>query len=461
MGKTLFQKVWDAHEVRKIDRDRSQLFIGLHLIHEVTSPQAFGMLRDEGIKVKYPHLTFATVDHIVSTTDRSRPAADQKAEEMFVHLKKNTQEHGIQYFEVGSGKQGIVHVIGPELGLTQPGRTIVCGDSHTATHGAFGAVAFGIGTSQVRDVLATQTLAMEPLKVRQIRFEGQLGQGVSAKDLVLHMLGKLGVHGGQGFAYEYCGPVIDAMSMEQRMTLCNMSIEGGARCGYINPDQTTFDWLKGREFVPKNKDWKQLTEEWSRWKSDEDATYDDSVTIDCTEITPTMTWGIHPGQVISIDENIPKEASGQEALEYMQLEAGSDPKNVPVNVAFIGSCTNGRLEDFQTVADKIKGKRVAPGVRAIAVPGSEWVDKKARERNLHKVFEESGFEWRKPGCSMCLAMNPDKLNGDELCVSTSNRNFKGRQGSKTGRTVLMSPLSVAASAVSGKIADPRKVFELE
>ena len=465
MGKTLFKKVWDAHQVKQIDAERSQLFIGLHLVHEVTSPQAFSMLKEQGLKVKYPELTFATVDHIVPTLDQSRPLKDARAEEMFRHLKSNTQEHGIRYFDIGSGNQGIVHVIGPELGLTRPGMTIVCGDSHTATHGAFGAVAFGIGTSQVRDVLATQTLIMEPLKVRRIQLDGELLAGVTAKDVILKIIQLLGVKGGQGYAYEYCGAVVDNMTMDQRMTLCNMSIEGGARCGYVNPDQTTIDYLQNRQYSKRAIDWEQTCDKWLSWKSDEDAVWDDVVVIDCCAIEPTVTWGVNPSQSINIGGNIPVPAQPEDelvndALAYMGFQPGALLKEQAIDVAFIGSCTNGRLEDFQQVAAVLKGKSVASGVKALAVPGSELVDRQARAAGIHKIFEDAGFEWRKPGCSMCLAMNPDRLIGDQVAVSTSNRNFKGRQGSKNGRTLLMSPLSVAASAIKGFVADPREVFTL-
>ena len=468
MGKNLFQKVWQAHEVGKLDSGQSQVFIALHLIHEVTSPQAFGMLQERDLKVPYPRRTFATVDHIIPTDNQSRPFADDMAEQMLQVLEKATSKHGIEFFPTGSGSQGIVHVVGPELGLTQPGITICCGDSHTATHGAFGSIALGIGTSQVRDVLATQTLAMDFLKVRNIRVVGRLSAGVSAKDVILHIIRILGVNGGVGYAYEYGGEVIERMSMEERMTLCNMSIEGGARCGYVNPDETTFAYLKGRDRVPAGADWDSAVEKWKSFASDADATYDDVVVIQGEDIKPTVTWGVTPGQAIFIDESIPDPATVDglekalvtDALEYMQLDANAPIKGTAIDVAFIGSCTNGRLSDFQAVADLIKGRSVDGSVRALAVPGSEKVDRQARDLGLNKVFEEAGFEWRKPGCSMCLAMNPDKLNGDEVCASTSNRNFIGRQGSPTGRTILMSPIMVAASAIRGKVADAREVFEL-
>jgi len=360
-------------------------------------------------------------------------------------------------------------VVGPELGLTQPGMTICCGDSHTSTHGAFGCIALGIGTSQVRDVLASQTIAMDPLKVRRIRVEGKLQPGVTAKDVTLHIIRTLGVNGGVGYAYEYAGSVIENMTMEERMTVCNMSIEGGARCGYINPDATTFEYLKGRERVPAGAEFEAAVKKWSTYCSDADAYYDDDMVIEGQLIKPTVTWGVTPGQAISIEENVPDPDSVtgldksliSDALEYMKMDANQPIKGTSIDVAFIGSCTNGRLSDFQEVADLLKGKKVDASVRAIAVPGSEKVDKAAREKGLHLIFEEAGFEWRKPGCSMCLAMNPDKLVGDEICASSSNRNFIGRQGSPTGRTLLMSPIMVAASAINGSVADAREVFGLE
>ena len=468
LGKNLFQKVWDEHVVGRLDSGQYQVFMGLHLIHEVTSPQAFGMLKEKGLRVAFPKRTFATVDHIIPTDNQSRPLEDPMAEEMIRVLGSSTKEHGIEFFEPESGSQGIVHVVGPEKGLTQPGMTICCGDSHTATHGAFGCIAMGIGTSQVRDVLASQTLAMDPLKVRRILVEGELPRGVTAKDVILHIIRILGVNGGVGFAYEYAGSTIDAMSMEERMTVCNMSIEGGARCGYINPDQTTFDFLEGLERVPSGHDFEAACEKWKTYASDFDAAYDDEVLIRAGDIKPTVTWGVTPAQAISIEENIPspKNSKGldksliSDALNYMKLNPDEPIKGVKIDVAFIGSCTNGRLSDFREVAAVLKGKTVSKSVRAIAVPGSEKVDKAARDEGLNKVFEEAGFEWRKPGCSMCLAMNPDKLVGDEVCASSSNRNFMGRQGSSTGRTILMSPIMVAASAISGSVADAREIFSM-
>ncbi len=469
MGKNLYQKVWDEHTVGTLADGRTQLFIGTHLIHEVTSPQAFGMLRDLGLSVKFPNRTFATVDHIVPTDNQQQPFADPLANAMIDELRKNVKEFGIKYFDLASGQQGIVHIVGPEQGITQPGSTIVCGDSHTATHGAFGAIAFGIGTSQVRDVLASQTVALEKLNVRQINVDGELRPGVYAKDVALHIIRLLGANGGIGYAYEYAGSVFDNMTMEERMTVCNMAIEGGARCGYVNPDQTTFDYLNGRPYTPKGEAWDEAVERWRSYASDADADYGDVVNIKAEDIEPTVTWGISPDHGISISETIPDPANAKdevaksiivEALEYMKLPAGSPIKGVHVDVAFIGSCTNGRLSDFREVAQFLKGHKVADGVKAIAVPGSQITDVLCKKEGIDQVFIDAGFEWRAAGCSMCLAMNPDKLVGDQLCASSSNRNFKGRQGSTTGRTVLMSPLMVAAAAVKGEIADAREVFEV-
>ncbi|MDD5261102.1 MAG: 3-isopropylmalate dehydratase large subunit [Methylacidiphilales bacterium] len=466
MGKTLFEKVWDAHAVRQLANGQTQLLIGTHLIHEVTSPQAFAMLRDLGLKVKFPRRTFATVDHIVPTDKFEEPYADPLADAMIKELRKNCAQFGVTFFDRSTGRQGIVHIIGPELGITQPGTTIACGDSHTSTHGAFGAIAFGIGTTQVRDVLATQTMAIGKLKVRRINVDGHLRPGVYAKDVILHIIRKLGVNGGTGFAYEYGGEVFDRFSMEERMTVCNMSIEGGARVGYVNPDQKTFDFLNGRPYSPKGADWNKAVERWKSFASDRDATYDDVVRFKAEDIEPTVTWGINPGQAVFVSENIPTlaevpesdKAITQEALEHMKFEPGSPIKGKKIDVAFLGSCTNGRLSDFQEAAKFLQGHKVAPGVKAIAVPGSQVVAILCHDLGIDKIFQEAGFEWRDAGCSMCLAMNPDKLVGDQLCASSSNRNFKGRQGSVTGRTLLMSPVMVVAAAVTGKVADPREVF---
>jgi len=465
--KSLFEKVWSAHTVRTLKNGHTQLLIGTHLIHEVTSPQAFGMLRDLGLKVAMPQRTFATVDHIVPTDQRTEPFSDPLADQMIKALRANCAEHGITYFDLGSGKQGIVHMVGPEQGITQPGSTIACGDSHTSTHGAFGAIALGIGTSQVRDVLATQTIALSPLKVRRIEVTGRLRARVYAKDVILHIIRVLGVNGGTGYAYEYAGEVFDRFSMDERMTVCNMSIEGGARVGYVNPDETTFAYLKGRPYAPKGADWEKAVARWRAVASDPGCAYDDVVKIRGEDIAPTITWGINPGQGISVEESVPDPAKADssdertsinEALAYMKLNAGAPICGTRIDVAFLGSCTNARLSDFQEVARYLPGHRVAPGVKAIAVPGSQLVSAACAELGIDRVFKDAGFEWREAGCSMCLAMNPDKLVGDQVCASSSNRNFKGRQGSPTGRTLLMSPLMVAAAAVTGAVADAREVF---
>ncbi|MGL4611726.1 MAG: 3-isopropylmalate dehydratase large subunit [Trueperaceae bacterium] len=465
-AKNLYEKVWEAHSVATLENGQTQLLIGTHLIHEVTSPQAFGMLRDMNLNVRYPHRTFATVDHIVPTDTRVEPFADGMADAMIKELRKNCQEFGVTMFDIYSGKQGIVHMVGPEQGITQPGTTIACGDSHTATHGAFGAIAFGIGTTQVRDVLATQTMAMSKSKVRRINVNGQLAPGVYSKDVILHIIRVLGVNGGIGYAYEYGGDVFDRMTMEERMTVCNMSIEGGARCGYVNPDQTTYDYLEGRPYSPTGDEWTAAVEHWKSFASEAGCHYDDVVNIKAEDIAPTVTWGINPGQAIFIHENVPtveaspesEKANVKEALEHMQLTPGAPIKGTKIDVAFFGSCTNGRTSDFIEAAKYLKGHKVATGVKAIAVPGSQIVKYQCEELGIDKIFKDAGFEWRDAGCSMCLAMNPDKLIGDQLCASSSNRNFKGRQGSPTGRTVLMSPVMVMAAAVTGKVSDAREVF---
>lgn len=460
---TLFDKVWQLHQVGTLPSGQTQLFIGLHLIHEVTSPQAFAMLRERGLQVMFPQRTVATVDHIVPTESQARPFMDSLAEEMIQALETNCQDYGIRFYNIGSGSQGIVHVIAPEQGLTQPGMTIACGDSHTSTHGAFGAISFGIGTSQVRDVLASQTLALNKLNVRRIEVNGDLRPGVYAKDVILHIIRKLGVKGGVGYAYEYAGTTVDAMSMEERMTLCNMSIEGGARCGYVNPDQITYDYLKDRDFAPQGPDWQAALTWWQTLPSDKDATYDDVVVFDAADIAPTVTWGITPGQGIGIDETLPALDTvdpgelplAEEAFAYMDLMPGQPIKGTPIDVCFIGSCTNGRISDLREAATVAQGRTVAEGVKAFVVPGSERVKQQAEAEGLDQIFVEAGFEWRQPGCSMCLAMNPDKLQGRQISASSSNRNFKGRQGSASGRTLLMSPAMVAAAAIAGQVTDVR------
>ena len=460
---TLYDKVWDLHRVAELPGGSTQLFIGLHLIHEVTTPQAFAGLRDLGLTVLHPERTVATVDHIVPTTSQARPFADPLAEAMLETLERNCADYGITLHGLGSGRQGIVHVIAPELGLTQPGMTVACGDSHTSTHGAFGAIAFGIGTSQVRDVLASQSLAMTKLKVRRIWVDGQLQRGVYAKDLVLHVIRSLGVKAGVGYAYEFAGPAIDALSMEERMTLCNMAIEGGARCGYVNPDATTFAYLEARPYAPAGPAWERAVTWWQSLASDTNAVFDDQVDFDASTIAPTITWGITPGQGIGVDEAVPsleqtepdERPIAEEAYRYMDLAPGTPIAGLAVDVCFIGSCTNGRLSDLQAAAAVAKGRQVAAGITAFVVPGSEQVAAAAEAEGLDVLFREAGFQWREPGCSMCLAMNPDRLEGRQISASSSNRNFKGRQGSATGRTLLMSPAMVAAAAVSGHVADVR------
>jgi 3-isopropylmalate/(R)-2-methylmalate dehydratase large subunit len=465
-GRSLLDKVWDAHAVRELPSGQTQLFIGLHLIHEVTSPQAFAMLRELELPVRFPGRTFATVDHIIPTDSQRRPLADPLAEEMLVALEHNTRDAGIPLFDPASGHQGIVHVIGPELGLTQPGMTIACGDSHTATHGAFGAVAFGIGTSQVRDVLATQCLAIARPRVRRIDVTGKLPAGVYAKDVILAIIRRLGVKGGVGYAYEYGGPVLDAMSIEERLTVCNMSIEGGARCGYVNPDEASIEYLRGRDFASRGEAFERAAGWWRSVASDPDADYADRVELDGGRLAPSVTWGIPPGQNLGIDERLPRlsdapredQAQLAEAFEYMGLRPGEPVEGTPIDVAFIGSCTNGRLSDLREAARLARTGRVAGGVKALVVPGSQEVDRQARAEGLDEVFRSAGFEWREAGCSMCLAMNPDKLVGRQVCASSSNRNFKGRQGSPTGRTLLMSPAMVAAAALRGRVSDVRELL---
>ncbi len=466
MGKSLLDKVWEAHSVRELPSGQTQLFIGLHLVHEVTSPQAFQMLREQSLPVPYPDRTFATVDHIIPTDTRQRPYRDAQAEGMMSAIERNCREFGIRFFDAGSGHQGIVHVLGPELGLTQPGMTVACGDSHTSTHGALGAVAVGIGTSQVRDVLASQCLAITRPKVRRIEVEGRLGLGVYAKDVILHIIRRLGVKGGVGFAYEYAGAVIERMTMEERMTVCNMSIEGGARLGYVNPDATTLAYVRGREFAPPAERFDAAVQWWQAMASDADASYHDVVRLDGADIAPTVTWGINPGQAIGVDEHVPPPESfaadergvAEDAYGYMDLKPGTPIRGTRIDVAFIGSCTNGRLSDLREAAKVARLGHVASHVKALVVPGSQAVARAAEAEGLHEIFIQAGFEWRLPGCSMCLAMNPDKLEGRQICASSSNRNFKGRQGSPSGRTLLMSPAMVAAAAIQGAVVDVRDLL---
>ncbi|MFC6614715.1 3-isopropylmalate dehydratase large subunit [Halopenitus salinus] len=466
---TLYDKVWENHKVTELPTGQDQLFVGLHLVHEVTSPQAFGMLRERDVEVAFPERTHATVDHIVPTDDRDRPYADDAAENMMAELEENVRESGIEFSDPDSGNQGIVHVIGPEQGITQPGMTIVCGDSHTSTHGAFGALAFGIGTSQIRDVLATGCVAMEKQKVRRIEVTGELGEHVTAKDVILTIIRKLGTDGGVGHVYEYAGEAIESLGMEGRMSICNMSIEGGARAGYVNPDETTYEWLRETDaFADDPERFERLKPYWESIASDDDAEYDDVVTIDGSAIEPTVTWGTTPGQGIGITEPIPapedlpadKQDTARRAQEHMRVEPGDTMEGYEIDVAFLGSCTNARLKDLREAAAFVRGREVADDVRAMVVPGSQRVQAAAEAEGLDEVFTEAGFEWREPGCSMCLGMNADQLQGDEASASSSNRNFVGRQGSKDGRTVLMSPTMVAAAAVTGEVTDVREMEEV-
>ncbi|MFC6872632.1 3-isopropylmalate dehydratase large subunit [Halobellus marinus] len=466
---TLYDKVWEEHTVSELPTGQTQLFVGLHLIHEVTSPQAFGMLEERGLEVAYPELTHATVDHIVPTADQSRPYSDDAAEEMMSELEENVRAAGIDFSDPTSGEQGIVHVIGPEKGLTQPGKTIVCGDSHTSTHGAFGALAFGIGTSQIRDVLATGTVAMEKKKVRKIEVTGELGPGVEAKDIILEVIRRLGTEGGVGYVYEYAGEAIESLDMEGRMSICNMSIEGGARAGYVNPDETTYEWLEDTDYFRENPErFEELKPYWESIRSDDDAVYDDVVTIDGGELEPVVTWGTTPGQGIGISEPIPepeslpedKQDTARRAQEHMRVTPGDTMEGYEIDVAFLGSCTNARLPDLRRAAKIVEGRQVDEEVRAMVVPGSQRVKAAAEAEGLDEIFEAAGFEWRNAGCSMCLGMNEDQLEGDEACASSSNRNFIGRQGSKDGRTVLMNPRMVAAAAIEGEVTDVRDLKEV-
>jgi 3-isopropylmalate/(R)-2-methylmalate dehydratase large subunit len=466
---TLYDKVWDRHTVTTLPTGQTQLFVGLHLIHEVTSPQAFGMLRERDLDVAFPELTHATVDHIVPTADQSRPYGDSAAEEMMSELERNVREAGIEFDDPTTGNQGIVHVIGPEQGITQPGKTIVCGDSHTSTHGAFGALAFGIGTSQIRDVLATGCIAMEKQKVRKIEVTGELGDGVEAKDVILEIIRRLGTEGGVGYVYEYAGEAIESLGMEGRMSICNMSIEGGARAGYVNPDETTYEWLRNTdEFRDDPERFERLKPYWESIRSDEDAEYDDVVVIDGDGLEPVVTWGTTPGQGIGITEPIPepeslpkaKQDTARRAQDHMRVSPGDTMEGYKIDVAFLGSCTNSRLADLRRAAKIVEGRQVHPDVRAMVVPGSQRVQRAAEEEGLKEIFTEAGFDWRNAGCSMCLGMNEDQLQGDEACASSSNRNFIGRQGSKDGRTVLMNPRMVAAAAIRGEVTDVRDLKEV-
>jgi 3-isopropylmalate/(R)-2-methylmalate dehydratase large subunit len=464
--KTIIQKLWDSHVVANPPGAPALLFIDLHLVHEVTSAQAFDGLRARGLKVRRPDLTFATTDHSTPTTPRNLPIVDPVAKSQVEKLERNAQEFGIPYFGFLSDKQGIVHVIGPENGLTQPGMTVVCGDSHTATHGAFGALAFGIGTSEVEHVLATQCLLQRPSQSFQVKVDGQLAPGVGAKDIILALIARIGIGGGTGCVLEYCGSTIRALSMEERMTVCNMSIEGGARAGLIAPDDQTFEYLAGRPFAPKGADWDAAVARWKTLPTDDGATYDRSLTIDGAALEPMITFGTNPGMGMPITGTVPDPGSIGDALErdslrkaldYMALEPGKPLLGRPVDVVFIGSCTNSRMSDLRSAASILKGRKVADSVRVMVVPGSQQIKRQAEAEGLDQIFKAAGAEWREAGCSMCIAMNGDQLSPGQYSVSTSNRNFEGRQG-KGGRTFLASPLTAAASAVAGKVTDVRTLL---
>jgi 3-isopropylmalate/(R)-2-methylmalate dehydratase large subunit len=461
--RTIIEKVWDNHIVAEREGAPSLLFIDLHLVHEVTSPQAFSGLRQRGVKVRRPDLTFCTVDHSTPTTPRSLPIVDPIAATQVAQLEKNAQEFGIPYFGFQNRDQGIVHVIGPENGLTQPGMTVVCGDSHTATHGAFGALAFGIGTSEVEMVLASQTLLQKKSKSYEVRVEGTLKPGVTAKDIILALCAKIGIGGGTGCVFEYTGSAIRALSMEERMTVCNMSIEAGARAGLVAPDEKTFEYLKGRRFAPKGEKWDEAVAKWKELVTDEGATYDHSITIDADSLEPMITFGTNPGMGMAISANVPDPASVSDSLErdslrkalaYMGLQAGQPIIGQKIDVVFVGSCTNSRMSDLRAAAGVLKGRKVSPSVRTMIVPGSQEIKRQAEAEGLDQIFKDAGAEWREAGCSMCIAMNGDQLTPGQYSVSTSNRNFEGRQG-KGGRTFLASPQTAAASAIMGVVTDVR------
>ena len=461
--KTMFEKIWDRHVVVEEPGKPAILYIDLHLVHEVTSPQAFEGLRLAGRRVRRPEFTFATMDHNVPTWERSRPIEDEIAAKQIETLKQNCEEFGIQLYDLYSPHQGIVHVIGPELGLTQPGKTIVCGDSHTSTHGAFGALAFGIGTSEVEHVLATQTLLQTKPKTLEIRFVGQLPQGVTAKDAILGLIGHIGTAGATGYVIEYTGDIIRQFSMEERMTICNMSIEAGARAGMIAPDEKTYAYLRGRKYAPQGADFDRAVKDWESLRTDEGAVFDKVIEFDVSQLVPQVTWGTNPGMVTGIDGRIPSpddftsptdRRAAEGALEYMGLTPGTPITEIRLDRVFIGSCTNSRIEDLRAAARVVKGRKVNPHVRAMVVPGSQLVKNQAEKEGLDKIFREAGFEWREAGCSMCLGMNPDILTPGERCASTSNRNFEGRQG-RGGRTHLVSPMMAAAAAIEGHFVDVR------
>ncbi|MBV6450482.1 MAG: 3-isopropylmalate dehydratase large subunit [Anaerolineae bacterium] len=466
MPKTIFDKIWDSHIVAQQDGAPAVLYIDLHLVHEVTSPQAFTGLRQRGLKVRRPEKTLATMDHSIPTTPLDIPLTDALAAAQIKQMEVNAAEFGIELHGMDSPHRGIVHVIGPELGRTQPGMTIVCGDSHTATHGAFGALAFGIGTSEVEHVLATQCLLQKKPKTCEVRVDGTLKPGVSAKDIILALLAKIGVGGGTGHILEYTGSAIRSLTMEQRMTVCNMSIEGGARAGMIAPDDTTFEYLYGREFVPKDAEWDRAVAKWRILPTDDGAAYDKSITLDASELEPMITYGTNPGMGMRITDRIPtaesfaessQKAAFEKAMAYMGLQPGQSLLGQKVDVVFIGSCTNSRISDLRLAAAFLKGKKIADGLRLMVVPGSQHVKKQAEQEGLDKVFKEAGGEWREAGCSMCIAMNGDQLSPEQYAVSTSNRNFEGRQG-KGGRTFLASPVTAAATAIHGVVTDPRTIL---
>ena len=468
MATTLAQKVWDSHVVRRAPGEPDLLYIDLHLVHEVTSPQAFDGLRVAGRTVRRPDLTLATEDHNVPTLDIDKPIADLVSRTQVDALRHNCTEFGVPLYSLGDAEQGIVHVVGPQLGLTQPGMTVVCGDSHTSTHGAFGALAFGIGTSEVEHVLATQTLPKEPFRTMAVTVEGELAPGVTAKDVILAVIAQIGTGGGQGYVIEYRGSAIEAMSMEARMTICNMSIEAGARAGMVAPDETTFAYLHGKPRAPHGAGWDDAVAAWRRLRSDDDATFDHEVVLDAAAITPYVTWGTNPAQGAPLSGSVPDpssfvldsdRAAAERALDYMGLEAGTPLREIAVDTVFLGSCTNGRIEDLRAAAEVIQGRRVADGVRMLVVPGSARVRLAAEGEGLDVIFKEAGAEWRNAGCSMCLGMNPDQLAPGERSASTSNRNFEGRQG-KGGRTHLVSPLVAAATAVVGRLASPADLTEV-
>lgn len=461
--KTLYQKIWDRHTVHSAPGLPTLLYIDRHLIHEVTSPQAFQGLRDRGIALRRPDLTFGTVDHSIPTTDRSQPIQDPEAAQQISTLETNCRDFNVTLFGADSPDQGIIHVIGPELGLTLPGMTIVCGDSHTSTHGAFGALAFGIGTSEIEHVFATQCLLQQPSKTMEVRVDGTLAPGITAKDIILAIIAKIGVGGGTGHVLEYTGSAIRALSMEGRMTLCNMSIEAGARAGMVAPDDITFSYLKGKPYTPQGEAFEKAVADWKTLYTDEGATYDTTVILKAEEIEPMVTYGTNPGMAIGISKRVPNPAQAPtkedrdeiaDALNYMALEPDQPIEGTPIDVVFIGSCTNSRIEDLRLAAQLAQGKHVAPGMRALVVPGSHKVKKQAESEGLDRLFRDAGFEWREPGCSMCIAMNGDRLDAGQACASTSNRNFKGRQG-QGGRTFLVSPPMAAAAAITGKLVDVR------